>query len=67
MIRANQKGDLSVNPKIACAERGDEFGEPDQTEGINQQSLLASLSLEAGRPPVGPIAPQRERAQIRVA
>ena len=56
-----------MNPKIAYAERGDEFGEPDQTEGINQQSLLAGLSLEAGWTPVGPIARQRERAQIRVA
>jgi hypothetical protein len=64
---SESEGDSSVNPKIAYAERGDEFGEPDQTEGINQQSLLAGLSLEAGWTPVGPIARQSERAQIRVA
>jgi hypothetical protein len=64
---SESEGDSSVNPKIAVTERGHEFGEPGQTEGINQQSLLASSSLKAGRAPVGPLARQRERSQIRVA
>jgi hypothetical protein len=41
VIRANQKA-IHRSTEKSLAQRSEEFGEPDQSDGINQQALLAS-------------------------
>jgi hypothetical protein len=54
-------------PNLATMERGDEFGDCDQTKGIDHQRCSAATSLPARRRPIGPFLRHCERAEIRIA
>jgi hypothetical protein len=63
--------DSSVNSGPSRVERGverdNEFGDRNQTEGIDKQRRSASTDLPLRRPPVGPFAQHRERAELGVS
>jgi hypothetical protein len=59
--------DSSVNSGPGRVERGNEFDERNQTEGIDKQRRSARTDLPVRRRPVGPFARHRERAEFVVS
>ena len=66
-VRANQKPIHRSTPKIVTVEGNDQFGECNQTEGIDQQHRCAGASLRTWRGPVRPFPWHGERAAIGIA
>src|SRR6266700_5229968 len=65
-VRVIQKVDHRSSPTFAF-QRSDEFGERQQTEGVDEQWLAAaSCYLRIGRGPVGPFARHGDRTELRL-